>query len=74
MIVLPPMPPEQTASWIGILDLHERLAEGPDEDLVALQRVEGLVASYHDEAAEGGRRHRLVVGLHPSITHSTKEH
>jgi hypothetical protein len=28
MIVLPPMPPEQTASWIGLLDLHERLPEG----------------------------------------------
>jgi hypothetical protein len=28
MIVLPPMPPEQTASSIGLLDLHERLAEG----------------------------------------------
>lgn len=28
MIVLPPMPPEQTASWMGLLDLHERLAKG----------------------------------------------
>jgi hypothetical protein len=28
MIVLPAMPPEQTASWLGLLDLHERLAEG----------------------------------------------
>ena len=28
MIVLPPMPPEQTASWMGLLDLHERLADG----------------------------------------------
>ena len=25
MIVLPAMPPEQTASWLGLLDLHERL-------------------------------------------------
>jgi hypothetical protein len=30
MIFLPPMPPEQTASWIGLLDLHERLADGWD--------------------------------------------
>jgi DNA-binding transcriptional ArsR family regulator len=30
--------------------------------------VESLVAKYHDESAAGGRRHRLIVGLHPSIT------
>jgi DNA-binding transcriptional ArsR family regulator len=30
--------------------------------------VTGLVAKYHDECAEGGRRHRLIVALHPSIT------
>ena len=28
MIFLPRMPPEQTASWMGLLDLHERLADG----------------------------------------------
>jgi len=28
MIVLPAMPPEQTASWIGVLDLYDRLDEG----------------------------------------------
>lgn len=28
MIVLPIMPPEQTASWLGILDLYDRLNEG----------------------------------------------
>jgi len=28
MIELPAMPPEQTASWLGLLDLHERLAGG----------------------------------------------
>src|ERR687896_627135 len=27
-----------------------------------------LAAKYHDSAAEGGRPHRLVVALHPSIT------
>ena len=30
--------------------------------------VTALVAKYHDEGAEGGRRHRLIVALHPSIT------
>lgn len=28
MIVLPSMPPQRTASWLGLLDLHERLPEG----------------------------------------------
>ena len=30
--------------------------------------VNGLVAKYHDEAAPGGRPHRFVVALHPTIT------
>ena len=30
--------------------------------------VEGLVAKYHRAEIPGGRRHRLVVGLHPQIT------
>ena len=33
--------------------------------------VNGLVAKYHDESAPGGRRHRFLVALHPTIT--TKE-
>jgi hypothetical protein len=28
MIVMPPMPPEQTALWLGVLDLYEHLGEG----------------------------------------------
>jgi DNA-binding transcriptional ArsR family regulator len=30
--------------------------------------VEKLVAEYHDEHAAGGRRHRLILALHPTIT------
>jgi DNA-binding transcriptional ArsR family regulator len=30
--------------------------------------VAGLVARYHDAGAPGGRKHRLVMALHPSIT------
>src|ERR1700722_2790396 len=30
--------------------------------------LESLVAKYHHGAADGGRRHRVVVGLHPMIT------
>ena len=29
--------------------------------------VRELVARYHDEAAPGGRKHRVVVALHPSL-------
>jgi hypothetical protein len=28
MIVMPPMPPEQTASWLGVLDLYDHLGKG----------------------------------------------
>jgi hypothetical protein len=28
MIVLPAMPAEQTASWLGVLDLYDHLSEG----------------------------------------------
>ena len=30
--------------------------------------LEGLIAKYHDANAPRGRKHRLVVALHPSIT------
>jgi DNA-binding transcriptional ArsR family regulator len=29
--------------------------------------VAALIAKYHDETAEGGREHRLVVAVHPSV-------
>jgi DNA-binding transcriptional ArsR family regulator len=32
--------------------------------------VAALIGKYHDETAEGGRAHRLVVALHPSVTTS----
>ena len=32
----------------------------------------GLVAKYHDEAAPDGRRHRIVLAIHPSVP--DKEH
>jgi DNA-binding transcriptional ArsR family regulator len=34
--------------------------------------VTALVAKYHDESAAGGRKHRLLVALHPSITRRSK--
>ena len=33
-----------------------------------MQAVTALVAKYHDEQAEGGREHRLVIAIHPSLT------
>lgn len=32
--------------------------------------VAGLVAKYHDENAARGRRHRIVVAVHPSMRHT----
>jgi DNA-binding transcriptional ArsR family regulator len=34
----------------------------------ASDALEALVAKYHDQAAPGGRRHRVILALHPSIT------
>jgi hypothetical protein len=33
-----------------------------------MQAVTSLVAKYHDEQADGGREHHLVVAVHPSVT------
>lgn len=33
-----------------------------------MEAVTSLVAKYHDEHAEGGREHHLVVAVHPSVT------
>jgi DNA-binding transcriptional ArsR family regulator len=35
--------------------------------------VTQLVAKYHDEQAEGGRPHRVVVALHPSVAAKEEE-
>lgn len=34
--------------------------------------VAGLIAEYHDEQAKGGRRHHLVLALHPSVRPGTE--
>jgi DNA-binding transcriptional ArsR family regulator len=60
------------------IDTEIRFASARDRAAFAAElsdAVEGLVAKYHDGAAETGRKHRLVVGLHPSITKPPhKEH
>src|SRR3954469_13739410 len=53
------------------IDTEIRFASAADRATFAAElsdAIEGLVARYHDETAAGGRKHRLVVGLHPSIT------
>jgi DNA-binding transcriptional ArsR family regulator len=34
--------------------------------------VTALISKYHDETAEGGRDHRVVIALHPSVSAETK--
>jgi DNA-binding transcriptional ArsR family regulator len=53
------------------LDGEVRFASAADRAAFAEElagAVTALVASYHDDTAERGRSHRLVVALHPSIT------
>src|SRR6266511_827444 len=57
-------------STFGI-DTEIRFASAADRAAFAEElasTVTTLVGRYHDETAEGGRWHRLVVALHPSIT------
>ena len=60
----------QPLATFGI-DSEVRFASAADRAAFAAElsdAVTGLVGKYHDEAARGGRMHRLVVALHPSIT------
>src|SRR6266545_2803600 len=53
------------------IDTEIRFASAADRAAFAEElasAVTTLVGRYHDETAEGGRWHRLVVALHPSIT------
>lgn len=53
------------------IDSEIRFASAADRAAFAeelSEAVTSLIGKYHDEKAEGGRDHRLVVALHPSIT------
>ncbi|MCA2222042.1 ArsR/SmtB family transcription factor [Nonomuraea aurantiaca] len=55
------------------IDGEVRFASAADRAAFAEEladAVTALVSKYHDETAEGGRDHRLVVAVHPSL----KEH
>ena len=58
------------------LDTEIRFATASDRAAFAAElsdAVEGLVSKYHDESTAGGRRHRLLLMLHPSITRPPAE-
>ena len=58
------------------IDSEVRFASAADRAAFAAelsQSIERLVAAYHDESAAGGRRHRLLIALHPTLTTTEKE-
>jgi DNA-binding transcriptional ArsR family regulator len=58
------------------LDAKVRFASAADRAAFAEEltnAVAALVAKYHDEAAEGGREHRVIVAVHPSVPMEKKE-
>jgi DNA-binding transcriptional ArsR family regulator len=56
------------------LDGEVRFASANDRAAFAEEvshAVAALVAKYHDDAASGGRSHRIVVAIHPSVSPAT---
>jgi DNA-binding transcriptional ArsR family regulator len=58
------------------IDTEIRFASASDRAAFAAElsdAVETLGSKYHDQFAGGGRKHRLIVALHPSITRPAAE-
>jgi DNA-binding transcriptional ArsR family regulator len=58
------------------IDTEIRFASASDRAAFAAElsdAVESLVSNYHDEFADGGRKHRLILALHPRITRPAAE-
>jgi DNA-binding transcriptional ArsR family regulator len=58
------------------MDTEIRFASASDRAAFAAElsdAVEALISKYHDEFAAGGRKHRLIVALHPTITRPATE-
>lgn len=56
------------------LDGEIRFASAADRSAFAEElshSVAALVAKYHDDSARGGRSHRIVVAIHPSVPAAT---
>ena len=65
----PARPGRASASPRSRIDGEVRFASAADRAAFAEEladAVTALVGKYHDETAEGGRDHRLVVAVHPS--------
>src|SRR6266540_2313762 len=57
------------------MDGEVRFASAADRAAFAEElasAVTGLVAKYHDETAERGRDHRVIVAIHPSVKTTTE--
>jgi DNA-binding transcriptional ArsR family regulator len=53
------------------MDGNVRFASAADRSAFAeelAKAVTNLVSKYHDESADGGRDHRVIVAIHPTIT------
>jgi DNA-binding transcriptional ArsR family regulator len=58
------------------MDGEVRFASAADRAAFAEElasTVTALVSKYHDETAEGGRDHRVIVAIHPSVKAGTVE-
>jgi DNA-binding transcriptional ArsR family regulator len=58
------------------IDGEVRFASAADRAAFAQELasvVTALVGKYHDETAEGGREHRVIVAVHPSVKAETVE-
>jgi DNA-binding transcriptional ArsR family regulator len=58
------------------IETEVRFASASDRAAFAAElsdAVEALASSYHDQFAARGRKHRLIVALHPSITRPAAE-
>lgn len=58
------------------LDAEVRFASAPDRAEFTAKLANAfaaLVAEYHDESADGGRPHRVLIALHPSLPTDTNQ-
>jgi DNA-binding transcriptional ArsR family regulator len=58
------------------MDGQVRFASAADRAAFAQEltaAVTSLIGRYHDEGAEGGREHRVIIAIHPAITNGPAE-
>ncbi|MCW2915036.1 MAG: ArsR family transcriptional regulator [Actinomycetia bacterium] len=63
---------------VATFAMNGQVRFAPAADWAAFARelaesMAALVSKYHDETAEGGREHRVVVAVHPSVKTETAE-